>query len=354
MEMTVQQLADLLGDCEMPAVIEGDPSARITAVNTLADASPTELGFLANPKYEKQLASTRAAAVIVGQDVEAPRAMTLLRVAQPYCAVREAIVRIHGFRRHPQWGVHATAVLSPRAKVGANPNIGPHVSIEDDVTIGDDVVLYPGCYLGQGSRLGDNVTLHANVVIYEGSIIGNNVEIQAGTVIGEDGLGFAQSAEKWKKFPHLGNVIIEDDVEIGANCTIDRAMLGHTVIGRGSKFSDLIAIGHGTRIGENALLVAQVGVAGSVIVGRNVKMGGQAGITGHVTIGDMVNIGAKAGVAHDVESEAFVLGQPAIKASEAKRVISITQKLPDMKQRLRALEAEVAEIRGAISTPAVD
>ena len=174
----------------------------------------------------------------------------------------------------------------------------------------------------------------------------------AGTVIGEDGLGYVPRGEKWEKFPHVGRVIIEDDVEIGANCTIDRAMVGETVICEGVKFSNLIAIGHGTKIGENALFVAQVGVAGSVQVGKNVKMGGQAGVIGHVTIGDNVNIGAKAGVAHDVEADEFVLGQPAIKASEAKRVISITQKLPELKQRLRTLEAEVAEIRRTIGTPA--
>ncbi len=354
METTLQQLVDRLAECGMPATIEGDPSTRITAVNTLADAAPTELGFLSNPKYEKQLATTRAAAVIVGNDVDAPRPMTLLRTAQPYCAVREAIVMIHGFRRHPRWGVHRSAVISPSAQVGQGANIGPNVTIEDDVTIGDNVVLYPGCYIGQGSRLANNVTLHANVVIYEGSTIGNHVEIHAGTVIGEDGLGFAPYGEKWQKFPHVGRVIIEDDVEIGASCTIDRAMLGYTVIGKGAKFSNLIAIGHGTKVGENALFVAQVGLAGSVVVGKNVKMGGQAGVIGHVTIGDHVNIGARAGVAHDVEPEESVLGQPATKASEAKRVFSIIQKLPDMKQRLRALEAEVAEMRHAIGSSTVD
>ena len=338
----------------MPTVIEGDPATRIVAVNTLADATSNELGFLANPRYIEQLGTTRAAAVVVDNDVEPPRRMTLLRTAEPYRAIREAIVVIHGFRRHPQWGIHPNAVVSPGSKIGKNANIGPCVTVEGGVVIGDDVVLYPGCYVGQGSRLGDKVTLHANVELYAESILGNRVEIHAGTVIGEDGLGYAPDGEKWAKFPHVGRVIIEDDVEIGANCTIDRAMLGHTTIGRGGKFSDLIAIGHGTKIGENAMFVAQVGLAGSVTVGKNVKMGGQAGVIGHVTIGDGVNVGAKAGVVDDVDPNEYVLGQPAIKASDAKRVFSITQKLPDLKQRVKTLETELAEIREWIASSAVD
>ena len=354
MEVSLQQLVDRLQECGMPTVIEGDPATRIEAVNTLSDATPKELGFLANPRYAEQLSTTRAAAVIVDNDVEPPQPMTLLRTAQPYCAVREAVVMIHGFRRHPQWGIHPNATVSPGAKIGKNANIGPYVTVEEGVVIGDDVVLYPGCAIGQSSRLGDDVTLHPNVVIYAESIIGSRVEIHAGTVIGEDGLGYAPDGEKWAKFPHVGRVIIEDDVEIGANCTIDRAMLGNTVLGRGGKFSDLIAVGHGVKIGENAMFVAQVGLAGSVTIGRNVKMGGQAGVIGHVTIGDHANIGAKAGVVHDVDPKEYVLGQPAIKASEAKRVISITQKLPDLKQRVKAIEAELAEMRDSVAPSAAD
>ncbi len=338
----------------MPTVIEGDPATRIEAVNTLADAKPNELGFLANPRYAEQLSTTQAAAVIVDNDAEPPRPMTLLRTAQPYCAFRIAVVMIHGFRKHPQWGIHPNAVVSPGATIGKNANIGPYVTVEEGVTIGDDVVLYPGCSIGQASRLGDNVTLHPNVVLYAETMIGSHVEIHAGTVIGEDGLGYAPDGEKWAKFPHVGQVIIEDGVEIGANCTIDSAMVGSTVIGKGGKFSNLIAVGHGVKIGENAMFVAQVGLAGSVTVGRNVKMAGQAGVIGHVNIGDNANIGAKAGVAHDVDPGEYVLGQPAIKASDAKRVFAITQKLPDLKQRVKALEAELAEMREQLASSALD
>lgn len=352
METRLQDIVDRLESCGMTAAVEGSAATRIDGVNTLEAATDTELGFLANPRYEEQLATTQAAAVIVANDIEPPRAMTLLRTANPYCAIREAIVMIHGFREHPQRGVHATAAISETATIGRNADIGPHVTVADGVVIGHNVVLYPGCYVGAGAQLGDDVTLHPNVVIYDECKIGNHVEIHAGTVIGEDGLGYAPNGEQWAKFPHIGKVIIEDHVEIGANCAIDRAMLGCTVIGIGSKFSNLIAVGHGARIGPNAMFVAQVGLAGSVVVGRNVKMGGQAGVIGHVTIGDNVNIGAKAGVVHDVSPDEFVLGQPAIKAADAKRVISITQKLPELKQRIRALEAEVAEMRTILGATA--
>lgn len=337
----------------MSATVEGDPQTRVIAVNTLEDASPQELTSLHNHRYEKLLATTQAAAVIVERDVHPTRPMTLVRTDKPYPALMEAVVFIHGHRKHPQWAVHPSAVISPTAKIGRNPSIGPNVTIDDHVVIGDDAVLYPGVYVGRRSRLGNKVALFANVVIYEETLIGNNVVIHSGTVIGQDGLGYAPAGEQWSKIPHVGRVIIEDDVEIGSLCAIDRATLGATVIGKGAKFSNLIAIGHGTKVGENAMFVAQVGLAGSVTVGKHVQMGGQAGVIGHIKIGDNAIIGAKAGVANDVEPNEFVLGQPAVKASEAKRVLSITQKLPEMKQRLRALEAEMAEIRALIAGPSV-
>lgn len=354
MSITLEQLQAHLERRGMPATIEGDPQMRITAVNTLEDAGDTELSFVANPKYEKQLRSTRAGAVIVANDLPAPSSMTLVRTAQPYPALMEAIVLIHGHRQHPQWGIHPTAVIDPSASIGERPNIGPNVTIEQGVVIGDDAVIYPNAYIGCNARLGNRVTLHANAVVYDACRIGHNVTIHSGSVIGEDGLGYAPVKERWEKIPQVGTVVIEDDVEIGANCTIDRATLGTTVIGKGSKFSNLIAIGHGAKVGENAMFVAQVGLAGSVIVGRHVRMGGQAGVTGHITIGDNAVIGAKSGVANDIGADEFVLGQPAIKASDAKRIVSLTQKLPELKQRLKSLESQVAMIREALGSSPVD
>ncbi len=349
MKLTLRELADFLATQSMPAQIEGDPATVITAVNTLEDATPSEISFLANPKYEKLLATTRAGAVIVDRVVKPPRPMTLVRMEKPYPALMAAIVRIHGYRQHPNWGgIHLSATLGKNVQIGKNPRIGPGATVESDVTIGDNVVLYPGVYVGRGCRLGNDVVLYPHVVIYEQVILGHRVTIHAGSVIGEDGLGYAPVGDEWFKIPQVGNVVIEDDVEIGANCTIDRATLGRTVIGRGSKLSNLIAIGHGTRVGEQAMFVAQVGLAGSVTVGKHVQMAGQAGVVGHVHIGDRATVGAKAGVVNDVEPNTYVLGQPAIKASDTKRHIFLIQKLPEMRTRLKALEAEVAQLKATL------
>jgi UDP-3-O-[3-hydroxymyristoyl] glucosamine N-acyltransferase len=206
-------------------------------------------------------------------------------------------------------------------------------------------VLYPGCYIGAGCRLGDDCVLHPNVVIYDGCRLGNRVTIHAGSVIGEDGLGYAPVGGKWHKIPQIGVVEIGDDVEIGANCTIDRATLGKTLIASGTKLSNLIAIGHGAKIAEDCMLVAQVGIAGSTTVGRHVTMAGKAGVAGHLTIGDNARIGAMAGVMRDVPPNTEVLGAPAMEISECRRVMSVQARLPELRGRIRELESELAELR---------
>ncbi len=348
--VTVQDICEHLINHGMPTEVEGDATRRIAAVATLEEATQADVSFLANRKYEKALAETAAGAVILNEDASAPDTTTALRTADPYAAVTAAIVLIHGHRQHPQWGVHDQATISPSATLGAHANIGPHAVIEDDVVIGDHAVVYPGAYVGRGCRVGHNVVLYPSVVLYENTILGDRVSIHAGTIIGEDGLGYAPVAGEWVKIPQAGTVIIEDDVEIGASCTIDRATLGSTVIGRGCKFSNLIAIGHGTKIGTCSLLVAQVGVAGSVHVGEHVQIGGQVGVAGHLTIGNDVRIGAKAGVIADIAPGEHVLGQPAIPARDARRAASLTAKLPDMRQRLKAMEAELAALREALES----
>jgi UDP-3-O-[3-hydroxymyristoyl] glucosamine N-acyltransferase len=218
------------------------------------------------------------------------------------------------------------------------------------VVIGDRATIYPGVYIARGSRIGHDVTLFPNVVLYEQSILGDRVTIHAGSVIGEDGLGYAPVNGKWVKIPQVGNVVLGDDVEIGTDCAIDRATLGSTVIGSGTKFSNLVAIGHGTRIGEDCLFVAQVGVAGSVQVGRHVTMAGQVGVVGHITIGDNVRIGAKAGVINSIEAGQSVLGQPAVPVQEAKRQVAVTQRLPELKKEIRRLRRELGELSRRFET----
>ncbi|HOA72894.1 MAG TPA: UDP-3-O-(3-hydroxymyristoyl)glucosamine N-acyltransferase [Phycisphaerae bacterium] len=341
MALTLDSLAEYLHSVGIPCQVDGDGSAIVESVATLEDATRGQLSFLSNPKYEPYLETTRAEAVLVRPDVKINRQMSLLRTPDPYAAVTAAIVRLHGYRKHPWWGVSEQAIISPTARIGANANIAPGVYIDDGAEIGDNATLYPGVYIARGTRIGNNVTLFPNVVIYENCVLGNNVTIHAGTVIGEDGLGYAPVNEKWVKIPQIGNVIIGDDVEMGPNCTIDRATLGSTVIGSGTKFSNLVAIGHGTKVGEDCLFVAQVGLAGSVTVGRHVTIAGQAGVVGHITIGDNAVIGAKAGVSNSIEAGATVLGQPAVAISECKRQIAVMQQLPKLKNEIKRMRREL-------------
>ncbi|HSW45332.1 MAG TPA: UDP-3-O-(3-hydroxymyristoyl)glucosamine N-acyltransferase [Phycisphaerae bacterium] len=348
MQLTLADLARFCKSQGIPCEVDGDAQASVSTVATLEDAGPGQVSFLSNPKYESRLSTTEATAVFVKPDVTPPRPMNLLRTPEPYAAVTAAIVRLHGYRRHPRWGVSERAYIAPGTTIGVDANVGPNVYIDEDVCIGDRAVIYPGVYIARGCRIGNNVTLFPNVVLYEQCVLGDRVTIHVGTVIGEDGLGYAPVGEKWVKIPQIGNAVIGDDVEIGANCTIDRATLGSTIIGSGTKFSDLIAIGHGTRIGENCMFVAQVGIAGSVQVGRHVTMAGQAGVVGHITIGDNAIVGAKAGVTNNIEPGVTVLGQPAIPINECKRQLAVTQRLPQMKNEIKHLRADLDRLRKQI------
>ncbi len=348
MGKTLAELASWLTARGVATRVDGDGAVTIESVNTLDDAVPGEISFLANPKYERAVGETKASAVVVKEDFCAPRPMNLLRTRDPYAAITMLIVEIHGYRKHPRWGVHPRANVSDKARIGEDANIGPGACIDDDVEIGRRVTIYPGCYVARGSRLGDDVVLYPNVVIYDDSILGHRVVIHAGSIIGEDGLGYAPLNGKWFKIPQVGRVIVADDVEIGANCTIDRATLGQTVIGAGTKFSNLIAIGHGTKIGEDCMFVAQVGLAGSVTVGRHVTIAGQAGVVGHVTIGDNVTVGAKAGVTNDVKPGITVLGQPAVPIQDCRRQLALVQHLPELKRRVQRLEEEIRILRQAM------
>lgn len=341
MELTLDSLCAFLEQAGVPCRVDGDGSALVRGVATLEEAADGHVSFLSNPKYEAHLETTRASAVLVRPEVQVARRMNLLRTPDPYAAVTAAIVRLHGYRKHPQWGISDKAYVAADAKVGANANIAPGVHIDHGVVIGDSATIYPGAYIARGTRIGDNVTLFPNVVIYEECILGNNVTVHAGTVVGEDGLGYAPVKDKWVKIPQIGNVIVGDDVELGPNCTIDRATLGNTVIGSGTKFSNLVAIGHGTKVGEDCLFVAQVGLAGSVTVGRHVTIAGQAGVVGHIQIGDNAVIGAKAGVSNSVEPGMTVLGQPAVPINECKRQIAVMQQLPKLKNEVKRMRREL-------------
>jgi len=332
----------------MACTVVGDAERELVGVATLEDATPDEISFLANPKYEKALRTTSAGAVIVSNDQQIPEGLTALRTADPYAAITAVMVHIHGYRRHKPVGRSHDAVIDPSAVIGENANIHHGVTIEANVTIGKNVVLYPGVYIAENCRLGDDCVLYPNVVLYDGVILGDRVALHAGTVVGEDGLGYAPVGEKWQKIPQVGTVQIGNDVEMGSNCSIDRATLGRTVIADGTKFSNLVAIGHGTKIGENCMFVAQVGVAGSVHVGKHVILAGKAGVAGHLTIGDNAQLGAMAGLMKDIPAGMSFAGLPAIPIKDALRSFSLVERLPQLHKQIKRLEAQVEALRKAL------
>lgn len=343
---TLAALQQSLAQRGIRCEIHGDPQLPIRGIATLEDAQPGELSFLSNPRYERQLEATSASAVVLRPGAAAPDHLGLIRVQDPYAAITVLLIELYGYRNHrvsPAFRNGAPQVAAS-ARLGRNATLYPGVTIDDDVIIGDNVTLYPGCFVGRGSRLGDDVVLYPNVVIYDGTVIGNRVTIHAGTVIGNDGLGYAPVNGQWVKIPQIGTVEIGDDVEIGSNCSIDRATLGRTRIGSGTKLSNLIAIGHGTEIGEHCMLVAQVGLAGSVKLGRQVTLAGQVGVAGHLKIGDRARIGAKAGVVNDVPEGADMLGQPAIPINEMKRQVVYMQRLPQLFDELKQIQRQLAEL----------
>ncbi len=350
MQATLAQLCETLQNHGMKPELRGDAERVIHSVATLEEAADGQVSFLSNPKYERLLSQTRASAVILKPDVPAPDHLNLIRVADPYAALTALIVKVHGYRQHRRVAPSPTCThIAESAKVGENATIHPGATIDEDVVIGDNAVVYPGCYIGPRCRIGNDLLLHPNVVVYDDTIMGDRVTIHAGTVIGEDGLGYAPVGEKWIKIPQIGYVELGDDVEIGSNCSIDRATLGKTLIGSGTKFSNLIAIGHGTQIDENCLFVAQVGLAGSVSVGKHVTMAGQVGTVGHIRIGDNATIGAKAGVTNDVPAGETYLGAPAAPITEMKRQFVHIQRLPELKQQVKKLQKRIAELEARLS-----
>ena len=268
----------------------------------------------------------------------------LLVADDPYYTFMQIMVLLHGHRKHKKVGISPRANISDSAKVGADCHINDFVTISDGAKIGDGCIIYPCVFIGENVQIGNDCILYPNAVIYEGCKIGNRVIINSNATIGEDGFGFASHNGLHYKIPQIGCVVIEDDVEIGAGCGIERGTLNDTIIGQGSKLGDLVAIGHGTKIGPHCLLVAQVGVAGSTNMGHHCIVGGQAGIVGHISIGNNVAVGAQAGVINSVGDGKVVLGSPAIEAGQGKRAYGMIQYLPDMRQSIRELQDQVERL----------
>ncbi|MFA5907851.1 MAG: UDP-3-O-(3-hydroxymyristoyl)glucosamine N-acyltransferase [Vicinamibacterales bacterium] len=336
--MTLGELARRL---ECP--LEGDSGIEIHRVAKIETAGPGDVTFLANPKYAAALASTKASAVIAGPGVEgAPCAV--IRSAAPYLTFARAAQALSPERR-PEPGVHAQASVAPDAVVDPTASIGPFAVIGAGARVGARTIVHPHVVIGADSVVGPDCLLHAHVSIRERCTLGARVILQNGAVIGSDGYGFAQRPDgSHEKIPQTAPVVIEDDVEIGANTTVDRPAVGETRIKAGTKIDNLVQIGHGVVLGRNVLLAAQVGIAGSTVIGDQVVFGGQVGVGGHLTIGDRVKAVGQSGITNSVDADQFVSGYPAIQNSEWRRSSAVFRKLPEMRRQLRDLEARLRQL----------
>jgi UDP-3-O-[3-hydroxymyristoyl] glucosamine N-acyltransferase len=312
----------------------GSPETEISGLNGIEQARPGELTFVSNPKYAAAARTTKAAAVIVAEDFPAiPTAM--LRAKDPYLSFAHALELFHRPLEYAS-GVHPTAVVDRSARIGANAHIGPYVVIDEDVVIGANAVLLAHVVIYRGARIGDHFFAHAHAVVRENCIVGNHVLLQNGVVMGADGFGFAKTLEgRWHKIPQPAGVVIEDDVEVQANSCIDRASVGETRIGRGVKIDNLVQVGHGARVGEDALVCAQVGLAGSTEIGNRVILTGQVGVVGHVKVGDNAIVTPQSGVANDIPPGALVSGAPAVDHKAWLKYSAILPRLPEIARAVR-------------------
>lgn len=338
-DMTLSELARLVG-----GELVGEGYRRIRGLAALESAGPEEASFLANAKYERHMAYTRAGAVIVAADYTGP-GPALIRCKDPYFAFRQAMVAFYGFRQVPFDGIDPRANIDSAAQIGAGVKIAPFVTVSAGCTVGEGTVLYPGVYVGPNCRIGRNCILYPSVTLYDGCILGDRVTVHAGASVGEDGFGYATYKGRHEKIPQIGWVELGNDVEIGACCAIDRATVGPTVIADGTKFSNLVAIGHGARVGKACLMVAQSGIAGSTILGNGCVFGGQSGAEGHIKIGDGVRVAAQTGVVGDVPAGMQIGGSPSMPLAEARRAWMALTRLPQLRTAVRRLTREMASLK---------
>jgi len=326
---------------------EGDANISVNSFGKIEEAENGQLAFLANPKYEEYLYITRASVIIINEALELkqPVTATLIRVPDAYTAFAKLLSTYQQMMQQQLTGVQDPVYISASASYGQNVFIGAFAYLGDNVKVGDNTKIYPNVYLGNNVKVGDNSIIHPGAKIYHDCMIGSNVIIHAGTVIGSDGFGFApQTDGSFKKVPQIGNVIIEDNVEIGANATIDRATIGSTIIRSGAKLDNLIQIAHNVEIGNSTVVAAQSGISGSTKVGKGVMIGGQVGIVGHVNIGDGAKINAQSGVSKSVEAGKAVTGSPAHDYTSTLRSQAISRKLPELEKRIKELEALVKQL----------
>jgi UDP-3-O-[3-hydroxymyristoyl] glucosamine N-acyltransferase len=337
MKKTLKELAQIVG-----GKVIGDAEVEISGVASIDEAKTEEITFIANPKYLSKLTQTKASAIIVSPEVTQAE-KPLLSVTNPYLAFAKVVSLFSSHPYRPK-EVDPHAWVSPTAQLGRDLTIYPFVYIGDRCRIEDRVTLYPGVAIGEDSSIGEDSVIYSNVSIYSRTVIGKRVILHSGVVVGSDGFGYVKEGRKNVKILQVGSVEIEDDVEIGANTTIDRAALGKTVIRRGVKIDNLVQVAHNVVIGEDSIIVAQVGISGSTKIGSNVTLAGQVGVVGHIEIGDNVMVGAQSGVAHDLASNQAFSGTPAIPHREWLRTVSVFPKMPQMRKTLLDIEKRVEEL----------
>ncbi len=327
--------------------LEGDASVAVSSFGKIEEAKEGQLTFFANPKYEEFLYTTKASVVIINEahELKQPVAATLIRVPDAYSAFATLLTKYQEIVQQQLTGIQEPSYIARTATVGENVFIGAFAYLGERVTVGDNCKIYPNAFIGDNVSVGKNCVIHPGVKIYHSCKIGDNVVIHAGTVIGSDGFGFAPQADgSFQKVPQIGNVVVENNVEIGANATIDRATIGSTLIKSGAKLDNLIQIAHNVEVGHSTVIAAQAGVSGSTKIGNGVMIGGQAGIVGHIQLGDGAKVNAQSGVSKSIEPGKAVTGSPAYDYTSALRSQAAARKLPDLEKRVKELEELVKQL----------
>jgi UDP-3-O-[3-hydroxymyristoyl] glucosamine N-acyltransferase len=342
MNFTASQIALLIN-----GKIEGDANASVNSFGKIEEAKRGQLAFLANPKYEDHLYSTQASVIIVNESLQLKQNVgsTLIRVPDAYSAFATLLSKYQEMMTQQMKGIQQPSYIAKTASYGENVFIGAFTYLGENVNIGNNTKIFPGVFLGDSVRIGNGTIIHPGVKVYQDCMIGDRVTIHAGAVIGSDGFGFAPQPDgSFKKVPQIGNVVIENDVEIGANTTIDRATIGSTIIKTGAKLDNLIQVAHNVEVGNSTVIAAQAGISGSTKIGKGAMIGGQAGVVGHLQIGDGARINAQSGVSKSVEAGKAVTGSPAHDYTAALRSQAISRNLPELEKRVKELEALVKEL----------
>ena len=328
--------------------VEGNAQAAVSGFGKIEEAQAGQLAFLANPKYEEYLYTTQASVVIVNESLELKQSVqaTLIRVPDAYSAFAALLSQYEAMQRQMLSGREEPSFVHDTATMGNDVYIGAFAYIGKNVRIGNNVKIYPQVFIGDDVTIGDNTVLNPGVKVYHRCVLGKNVIVHAGTVIGSDGFGFAPQADgTFKKVPQMGNVVLEDDVEVGSNSTIDRATIGSTMVHAGAKIDNLVQIAHNVEIGSHTVIAAQTGISGSTKVGKGVMIGGQVGIVGHIKIGDGAKINAQSGVSKSLDNGKAVTGSPAYDYTSALRSQAVSRRLPELEKKVKELEAAIAALK---------